>query len=351
MTVGKTSLAEPLMEFRRLREHAPVVEVTLPSGASAWLLTRYANIRAAPADTRLRCTAIDGVPDPPPDHALLRRLLGQAFTAERTQTLRSHLQELAGQQIRLVKVAPKPVDLMSCFVLSVPIKVIMELLGVPEEDRDELHAWSEVIVNRDDHLPDEVRRARTKVLGYLAELISARRAKPTDDLLGELMRSRYESNTLSEAELLDFALIMLTACYQSISNVLGIALFALLAHPEQLALLRAEPDLVPHAVEELHRFNPLVFTGTQLRVATEEVKLAGVTIRAGDGVITALGSADYDILSDPFGAQLARLILDVAITTLISELPGTLRFAVPAHWLTCTTDRTSCALANLPVTW
>ncbi|WP_406379432.1 cytochrome P450 [Streptomyces sp. NBC_01618] len=382
---------EPPEEFRRLREQAPVARVTLPTGDRAWLLTRYADVRQALVDPRLSRAAAEHPESPrmgnttpgprtilgmdPPDHSRLRRLVMQAFTARRVEALRPRVEQLAEEQVRLVLVAPKPVDLMSCFALSLPIKVIFELLGVPYEDVDRLHAWSEVIFSLGGHTREEVQEARGNIVGYLRDLIELRRKTATDDLLSVLVHARDAGQQLSEEELLDFAMILMTVGHQSTANSLGTALFTLLQHPEQLTLLRDKPELVPGAVEELLRFNPFVFTGTQLRVATEDLVIGDVTVRAGEAVIASLGSANHDAetFEDPgrfdvtrtpnvhlsfgygvhhcLGAQLARLEMQIGLRTLIDKVPETLRLAVPVDWLTWKTGLTARALVSLPVTW
>jgi len=382
---------EPPEEFRRLRERAPVARVTLPTGDRAWLLTRYADVRAALVDPRLSRAAAEA-PDAPrmgnttpgpktilgmdaPDHSRLRRLVMQAFTARRVEALRPRIEQLAEEQIRLVLVAPRPVDLMSCYALSLPIKVIFELLGVPYDDVDRLHAWSEVIFSLGGHSVEEVKEARGAIIGYLRGLIEQRREEPSDDLLSVLVHARDEGQQLSEEELLDFAMILMTVGHQSTANSLGTALFTLLHHPDQLELLRKKPELIPGAVEELLRFNPFVFTGTQLRVATEDLTIGETAIRKGEAVIASLGSANHDeeVFPDAdrfdvertpnvhlsfgygihhcLGAQLARLEMQIALRTLIERVPDTLRLAVRADWLTWKTGLTARALVNLPVTW
>lgn len=382
---------EPPEEFRTLRERAPVAQVTLPTGDRAWLLTRYRDVRDALVDPRLSRAAAER-PNAPkmgnttpgprtilgmdaPDHSRLRRLVMQAFTARRVEALRPRIEQLAEQQIKLVLVAPRPVDLISCYALNLPIKVIFELLGVPYQDVDRLHAWSEVIFSLDGHSREEVQQARGSIIDYLRDLIGERRQSPTDDVLSSLVHARDDGQRLSEEELLDFAMILLTVGHQSTANSLGTALFTLLHHPDQLKLVRDRPELIPGVVEELLRFNPFVFTGTQLRVATEDLTIGEVSIKAGEAVIASLGSANHDEAVFPdagrfdvqrspnvhlsfgygihhcLGAQLARLEMQIALRTLIERLPESLHLAVPAHWLTWKTGLTARALVNLPVTW
>jgi cytochrome P450 len=381
----------PPEEFRILREHEPVSRVVLPTGDLAWLITRHADVRAVLADNRFSRAAAEAPDAPrlantrpgartilgmdPPDHTRMRTLVMRAFTARRIEALRPRIQEIAETQARLALVAPRPVDLLSCYALSVPIKVIFELLGVPLEDADQLHAWSDVIFSLHGHTPEQVGDAREQIRDYLRELIARRREQPTEDLIGLLVHARDEAGSLSEDELVDFALILMTVGHQSTSNSIATALYTLLTHPEALARLRQDRALIPRAVEELLRHNPFVLTGTQLRVALADVEVAGVTIRSGEAVIAALGSANHDgaVFEHPdeldldrgdnphlafgfgvhhcLGAQLARVELQVALDTLIQALPAGVRLAVPADWLTWKVGLTARAPANLPVTW
>jgi nocardicin N-oxygenase len=311
----------------------------------------------------------------PPEHTRLRRLVASAFTPRRVAELRPRTQQIAEQLMMAVSVAPRPVDLMGCYALQLPIKVIFELLGVPFEDCDRLHALSEVIFSLGAHSPETVTAARAEIEEYLTDLIARRRREPSDDLLASLVMARDSEGRLTETELLNFALILLTVGHMSTANTLSSGLLVLISHPEEMGRLRAAPELLPAAVEELLRYNPFTLSGTQLRVAIEDVELAGVTIRAGEAVIASIGAANRDpeVFDRPdlldvdrgdsqhlafgygvhhcLGAQLARMELQVAIGTLLQKLPSPPELAVPVEWLTVRTGLTGRSLVTLPIQW
>lgn len=378
-------------EFARLREGEPVTRVVLPTGDHAWLVTRYADVRTVLADNRFSRAAAEAPGAPrmgktspgprtilgmdPPEHTRLRRLVSQAFTARRIEELRPRTEQIANELMHAINVAPRPVDLMATYALVLPVKVIFEVLGVPYEDCDRLHAWTDVIFSLGGYSEEEIADARGRLREYFVDMVAARRREPTDDLLGVLVSARDEGQRLSEGELIEFALILLTVGHMSTANTLVGALYTLLRHPQELARLHSSPDLVPTAVEELVRYNPFALTGTQMRVAAADVEVGGVTIPAGDGVIATVASANHDaeVFDRPdeldlgradnphlafgygvhvcLGAQLARMELQVALSTLIRRLPPTLRLAVPEDWLNWKVGLTARSLVSLPVDW
>ena len=381
----------PPPEFARLRAEDPIARVVLPTGDQAWLVTRYADVRRilldpvfsraaaeAPGAPRMGNTS----PGPrtilgldPPDHTRLRKLVTQAFTPRRVEGLRGSTERLADRLLKVVLVAPPPVDLMATYALALPITVIFDLLGIEPEDRDRLHAWADVIFSLSAYPREEVVAARRNLASSVAAMVERRRREPIGDLISALVAARDVDRHLDEEELVDLVLVLLTVGHISTANTLGNALFLLLHQPERLDLLRARPELIPGAVEELLRYNPFTLSGTHLRVARKEVELDGVTMRAGDAVIAALGSANHDptVFDDPdrldllrsgnphlafglgvhycLGAQLARMELQVALTALIRRLPLTLRLALPAEWLVWRTGLTARSPVTLPVVW
>lgn len=378
-------------EFALLREEQPVARIVLPSGDQAWLVTRYADVRTVLADIRFSRAAAE-LPDAqrmgntkpgpdtilgmdPPDHTRLRRLVTPAFTARRIEALRPRTRQLADHLLQAMVAESPPVDLLAQFAAALPSKVIFELLGVPYEDFDTLHAWTEVIFSLAAHTPEEVAAARAKIEEFLAGTIAARRARPTDDLLGVLVTARDDQDKLSERELINFALILITVGHMSTASTLGTALFTLLRVPGQLSRLYEQPALIKPAVEELLRHNTFALTGAQLRVALEDVCLGEVTVRAGDAVLAALGSANHDPevfdhaeqldlarkynphvafgygIHHCVGAQLARLEMQEALSAVCRNVPSTLRLAVPPDSLRLKTGLTARALVTLPVVW
>ncbi|MFC7100756.1 cytochrome P450 [Nonomuraea rubra] len=247
-------------------------------------------------------------------------------------------------------------DLVASFTRPLPMAVICELLGVPEERRADLQRWTREGMSN----PSEAQRAALVALNsYLRGLLGDKRRTPTGDLLSELARVHDDDHgRLSDTELLGTAVLLVVAGHETTVNLLGNALAALLDHPEQAAYLRERPRLVPAAVEEFLRYDAPVET-TPARFATEDLTLGGQHIRAGQAVAVALTSASRDALPpdeaarldvtrpEPrhlafghgihycLGAPLARVEAAVGLRVLLARLPG-LAWADPSaavRWL------------------
>ena len=241
-------------------------------------------------------------------------------------------------------------DKIEDFALPLPITVICELLGVPVEDRVDFRLWSDAFLSTTRFTPEQVTEYVGRMRAYMAGLIAEHRETPRDDLIGALVTARDEQDRLSEEELLAMAEGILVAGHETTASQIPNFVYTLLTHPEQLAAVRADPGLIPQAVEELMRYVPLGGGAGSARYALEDVELGGVTVRAGEPVVVALQSANRDesIYADPdtldvhrreashvgfghgphhcLGAQLARMELQVALGALLQRLPG-LRFA------------------------
>ncbi|MFJ1578804.1 cytochrome P450 [Streptomyces sp. NPDC088182] len=377
---------EPLPELAELRRHAPVVRVSLPGGAPAWLVTRYADVRqvlAGPCFSRAlasrgkspgspRATALPDsiLATDPPDHSRLRRLIAPALTARRAEAMRRDVARTVRTLLGALDRRPAPVDLVTHFTRPLPLTVICDLLGTDRMDADRLDVWDDTLRSRT-AVNAEVTAAVEDMATYLKGLISAKRAHPADDMLSLLIAARdTDDDRLSEGELVSFCVVLLLGGYGTTANRLAGMVHLLLARPERYALLRDEPARVPAAVEELLRYAQAAM-GANLRVATEEVTLSGVTIGAGEAVVALMASANHD--EDAFprpdlldltreapahlsfghgvhfcaGAQLARVQLQEALTGLTRHFPR-LRAAGPAAWKD---DRLSRAPRVLPVRW
>ncbi|MGQ4733137.1 cytochrome P450 [Streptomyces sp. Ju416(a)] len=353
--------------YARLRNGEGLALVQPPFGGEGWLAARYEDVRTVLSDPRFsRARALHEdvprmvpfLPPPdtimamdPPDHNRLRKMLAQAFTMRRVEKMRPKVQSVVDRQIDLLEKAGTPADLMGDFAVPVSMTVITELLGVPYEDRDRFGTWVGIIFSAS-HPPEEAMAANESLTGYLAGLVAQRRERPGDDLLSVLVEARDSGDRLTESEMVGLATAVLIAGFDVTSNHLGNMLYALLASPEHLGQLLEDPGMVPGAVEEMLRYiRPA--TGESIpRVATEDVELGGVRIKAGEAVLPSTMSANRDasVFENPdvmdfgrkhnphiafgygahhcVGAQLARLELQVAIATLLERLPG-LRPAVP----------------------
>ncbi|WP_017615968.1 cytochrome P450 [Nocardiopsis salina] len=376
--------------YARLRREEPLTRVQLPYGEPAWLATRYEDVKTVLGDRRFSLAAAVDQDEPrsrphaagagtiksldPPEHTRLRRLVAKAFTVRRVETLRPRAQQIADDLVDAMLTKGPPADLVEDFALPLPITVICELLGVPVQDRTKFRVWSDALLSTGKFTVEEVVDHRARLRGYMGELLAARRDSPEDDLLTALVAARDSEDRLSEEELLSLSEAILVAGHETTATQIPNSVYLLLTHPEQLALLRAEPELIPRAVEELLRFTPLGVGSIQARYALEDLELSGVTVRAGEPVVVALHSAnrdesvytrsgDLDLRRHQashlgfghgphhcLGAALARMELQVALETLLSRLPG-LRLTDDESAIVWKSGLSTRGPAHMPLTW
>ncbi|MGW5385588.1 cytochrome P450 [Nocardia sp. NPDC003963] len=383
---------DPPSALTRLRETRPVSPLLFPDGHAGWLVTGYDAVRKLLADTRFSSRldigvlhALDATPDmpvqtepspqipgmfvamDPPDHTRLRRKLIGAFTVRRMKELEEHIADVVERQLDEMERLAPPVDLVRAFALPVPSLVICELLGVPYADRETFQVNSAKFLLRDQPLEEKM-GAYGAMMGYLAELVAAKRGEPGEDILSDLARDE----DLSIEELTGISFLLLLAGHETTANMLALGTFALLENPGQLAELRADPDLVPDAVEELMRY--LSVADIFYRYATEDLELGGETIPAGSTVVVSLLAANHDPLrfDNPdaldihrkarghvsfghgvhqcLGQQLARVEMRAGFAGLVRRFP-TLRLAVAADAVPLRTDMNIYGVHELPVTW
>lgn len=350
---------EPL--FAQLRERQ-LIRVRLPYGEPAWLATRYEDVKTVLGDPRFSRAAAVGRDEPrmrphvsqegsilsmePPDHSRLRRLVMKAFTVRRIEQLRPRAQQIADGFVDAMLATGAPADLVEDFALPLPVTIICELLGVPYDDRGDFRLWSDAFLSTTRFTPKKVAEYAGRMREYMAGLIAQRRVRPGEDLLSALVAARDNDDRLSEEELLSLAQALLIAGHETTASQIPNFVYVLLTHPDQLAMLREDLGLVPRAVEELMRYVPLGIGAGIARYALEDVELSGVTVRAGEPVLPVLASANRDesVYTDPdqldllrqeashvgfghgphhcLGAPLARMELQVALSTLLRRLPG-----------------------------
>jgi cytochrome P450 len=299
----------------------------------------------------------------PPEHTRLRKLVSGAFSHRRIEATRPWVRALCEE---LADDVVDGADLRQVFALPLPIQVICTLLGVPYADRERFRGWVELSYSLEMSERTRVEAAMAGLLEYMGSLVAAkRRERRSEDLLDELC-----ATPLTHDELVAFALNLLVAGHETSANQITSFVATLLRERGRWERLVAEPSLVPSAVEELMRFTRLSEVG-QLRVALEDVEIAGVVVRAGDGVMASIGSAnrdprafdapdELDLARTPnqhlalgvgphfcLGAQLARIELQEALRVLTRRFPG-LRAARPVEDLAWRRVLVS-GLAELPV--
>jgi cytochrome P450 len=370
---------DPYPTYTRLRRETPVVAVRLPLIGDAFGLTRHADVVASFTDERLvndarnargsddgmdrwwmppifRALRRSMVSSDAPDHRRLRDLVHQAFTPRRVEALRTSVEGIVTELLDAAAKKPQ-VDLMADFAVPLPLRVISEMMGVPEEDR---MIFRRQIAGLLDGAPTALRMAwnipRTHAMfGFFRKLIRLRRDRPSNDLLTALVEAEEKGDRLSEDELVAMIFLLLLAGHETTVNLIGNGVLALLENPGELAKLRAQPELVGTAVEEILRFTNPVGQPSP-RFARETFYLQAHRIHQGAMVIPLLASANrdeaaferadmMDITRNPnrhvafglgahycLGAPLARLEGRIALSALVQRFPR-MQLAVPAKKL------------------
>jgi cytochrome P450 len=375
---------DPPAELAALRDDQPLRPMLYPDGHVGWLATGHAAIRAILADQRFSSRqehvhspvpreGMDGPmpPAPPgmfinvdaPEHTRYRGLLTGKFTVRRMRTLTERVEEVTVEHLDAMERRGPSTDLVTAFAQPIPALMICELLGAPYADRD---FFLEHTATFNDHeaTAEQETASATAFSGFLRDLVLAKRAKPTDDLLSDLTKT-----DLTDEELSNVAFLLLGAGLDTTANMIALGTFALLGNPDQRALLHADPD---KSVEELLRYLSIAHTG--VRVALVDVDLDGHLIKAGDTVTLSVeaGNRDPAKFPDPdrldlsrhatghlsfghgvhqcLGQQLARVEMRVALPALFQRFP-TLRLAVEPQDVPLRSGVDILGVHRLPVTW
>jgi hypothetical protein len=295
----------------------------------------------------------------PPSHTRLRTLAAKAFTPRRVEELRSRIQGIVDARIDRVERQGR-MDVMADLAVPLPAIVTAEMLGVPQCDRDQLKAWSadfaEVLGNFQ-HNPDRAPRVLQSIremTGYFAEAIRERREHPKEGLIGALMTADVNGDRLTDEEVIANCIVTMVGGQETTTNLIGNGVLSLLRNPDQLERVRADPSLIPSAVEELLRYeSPSQHTA---RKAPTDVELGDKIIRKGQAVIAVMAAANRDPERFPepdrldvgrsdnrhvafgwashfcFGAPLARMEGQIAFATLLRRLRHLELEPVPLVW-------------------
>jgi vitamin D 1,25-hydroxylase len=378
-------------QYNRLRdEEGTLRKVTLFDGREAWVVTRHEAARRLLADPRLSSDrASDDFPATsprfqgfkdrrpsfisldPPEHGPKRRMLISEFTVRRIKEMRPDIERIVNGFIDDMLAAGPTADLVSQFALPVPSMVICQLLGVPYADHEFFQDASKRLVQSTDGAGAIA--ARDDLSMYLDGLITRLQAEPGTGLLDSLIADQLANGEIDREELVATAMLLLVAGHETTASMTSLGVITLLSHPDQHAALRADPGLVPGAVEELLRYLAIADIAGG-RIATADIEIDGQLIRAGDGVIVSnsIANRDGSVFEDPdtfdvhrsarhhiafgygvhqcLGQNLARMELEVIVSVLFDRIP-TLRLAVPVEELTLRPGTTIQGVNELPVTW
>ncbi|MFF4600751.1 cytochrome P450 [Amycolatopsis sp. NPDC001319] len=380
---------DPPAQYGALRTADPTSQVRCPAGMDAWLVTRYADVRAVLADPTMSSRGaasvhvtrragldepvrpgsiiqLDGEP-----HSRLRKMVLAQFTVRRVEALRTYIQDLVESHLDAMLARPGEADLVRDFALPIPSLVICQLLGVPYADRERFQQQSSLLVSTD-ATREQGQQAYDELAGFLAGLFADKQQNPQDDLFSRMIaRGAATGDPLSLEELVMLGLSLLVAGHETTANMIALSTLVLLEHSEQRDAVLAAPA---RAVEELLRYLSVVQFGV-LRHATEDVQVGDRAVKAGEWLVAALNSANRDEELFPaadeldfhresprahvafgygahqcIGQQLARVELQEALTRLFRRVPD-LRLAVPRESLGFKHNTLVYGVRELPIAW
>ncbi|MGE2734565.1 cytochrome P450 family protein [Mycolicibacterium vaccae] len=361
-------LDDPHARFAQLRAEAPISWATaqgILQGKGGYLLTRYDDVMTVHSDDRFSTDMLKHSPAgkfiwliPPslrmlaqtmvfkddPDHKRLRTLVHKAFTPKLVATMAPDITKIA-ERLADELATQREADLVHAYAVRLPLNVIATMLGVADEDRDMFHILVERMGNQQGSPMRQYPTAR-KLAKLFEALIEERRLDPDEGLISELVRANEGGDRLSHRELVSMVFLLLLAGHDTTANLIGSSVLALIEHPDQLELLRRQPELLEStAVEELLRYTSPVADGAA-RFATEDMEIGGVPIPRGSQVLGSITSANRDetVFEEPnsldlsrkpnrhlafafgihycLGHQLARLEGRIALATLLDRFPN-----------------------------
>lgn len=359
-------------------------------GKPVWVVSRYADIRAALSDPKISSDdRVPGFPVPSssgeevpqsfvrmddPEHAQIRRMLTGEFTVKRVQRLRPQIEEIVDRFLDRMISEGQSADLVQAFALPVPSLVISLLLGVPYEEHEFFQEHSGTMVEAGATEKDR-ETATAALFGYLYELVARKERQPGDDMISRQVHERVAAGETDHATVTVNALALLIAGHETTANMIALSTLTLLQNPEQAARIRDtdDPRLLANAVEELLRYLTIAQDAV-LRVAAEDTTVGGQLVRAGEALIMNLpaGNRDTAFSAEPdtvdldrnnrghlafgygthqcLGQALARAELEIALPMLLRRLPD-LRLAVPMEQLAFRNDMSTYGVHELPVAW
>lgn len=395
---GPVSVNEASRRYVAIAADRPMTKMTMPYGGDVWVIHRNAAARQMLGDPRFVRepfrTGERVVPyfvefpeflkttlqfEDPPQHTKLRKLVQKSISPKRVRAMRESAVEFANHLIDEMVAKGSAANLVHDYAVALPIQMLANLLGVPPEDRAKFQKWSSATLAVANMPEDEVVANMTELVGYMMALIDERRKNPREDLLSDLTNAQHKDDTLTDAEILPIALVLIIGGFDNTANFICFGVLSLLKNPEQLKILLEDVEgVAPTAVEEILRHGRMAFGDTVTGggglvpfVATEDVEIDGHVIAAGEAVLVDPASVNHDGVAvtdgekfdvrregNPhltlsyglhhcLGAPLARMEMQVAITELFKRLPGLTLAGEP------TVDKNNLTepVVDVPVTW
>lgn len=384
---------DPPPELSRLQREVPVSKVRIWNGETAWLLTRYEDVRMVLRDPRFSANpASPGYPPMSaghlarrtelwpdifamdnPEHNEYRMMLNADFRINRVEAMRPRVQQIVDELLETMLDGSQPADLYQAFCLPLPSLVICELLGVPYSDHHLFQDNSRVLASTNSTM-EESQAALANLRSYMEELVKRKLVEPTEDFLSRMATEQVKTGKLTPTNVANIAVNLLSAGHNTTANTVALSVALLLQHPDQLAEIRdGDAEVAAKAVEELLRYLSVTHLGRR-RAVLEDVEIGGQLIKAGEGIIVGNMIADrdesiydspevFDIHRDSrhhlsfgygyhqcLGQPLARMEMQVALSTIFRRIP-TLKLAVKPDELEYNYDALLWGVHGLPVSW
>lgn len=385
----RTCPFDPPPEYTRLRKEQPIVRVKTPRGDFAWLVTRFEDVRKALSDKRLSSdprtpgypTYITGdVPPPPgfflqvdaPDHTRLRKSITQDFLNSHVEKLKPRMQAIFDEQLDLMLTQEAPVDFIKTVAIPVSAKIICELLGTPLEDHSYVQQLTDTVLDRTS-TSEDAERAAIELMRYFDRIVTEKEQQGGEDLLCRLIVKAHHEGQPSHEEMVGLAALLLLSAYDTMALAMGLGVVTLINNPTQLDLFLADKSKANSLVDELVRYLSINHAGLP-RAATADMEIGGQHIKAGEGVVLMINSANRDpyVFDEPdvfdinrtekqhlgfghgihkcLGMHFARAELSIAFRTLFTRVPS-ITIAVAQDELQYRDKMVLYGLKALPVTW
>jgi len=400
MTTNTAELSYPMQRgcpfhppepYAQLRKEQPFARVRLWDGTSPYLVTNFDDIKLILSHQDFSAQAIN--PAYPhvfegrmaadladrsflrldnPEHDRLRRMVTKEFTVKKVNALRPMIQQNVDRLLENYSKLPQGSDFVEHVAAPLPTEIITYMLGVPYGDHEVFHRATKIQFGTKS-TPADVRASIKELFDYLDQLITAKAANPQDDVISRLVQEQLEPGHVDRETLINIIRLLLSAGHQTTQAMTAMGVLTLLQHPDQLALIKADPELIPHAVEELLRYTSPLHIGAR-RVAMEDIDVNGHLVKKGEGVICSIPAANRDeqLFPNPdqfdvtrnasrhvafgygihqcLGQVLARAELQIVYSSVFNRFPK-LRLAIPFEQLRFRHEMFVYGVHELPLAW